>query len=74
MSDLQKEPLDVNLSKSQPSKANGLGGVQCGRSKSGLILKIHRFMTAPEAQQMPNLRFYRIPDFNGILLLADGLF
>ena len=31
---------DVNSSKCQPPKANGLGGVQCGGSKSALILKM----------------------------------
>ena len=36
---------DVNISKGQPSKANGLGGVRCPRSKSAPILYKYKLKT-----------------------------
>ena len=36
------QTTDVNISKAQPSKASGLGGVRCLRSKSATILYKYR--------------------------------
>ena len=37
------QTTDVNISKAQPSKASGLGGVRCLRSKSAPILYKYRY-------------------------------
>ena len=39
---------DVKISKAQPSKASGLGGVASQRSKSAPTLYKYRFATNPE--------------------------
>ena len=39
------QTTDVNISKAQPSKASGLGGVRCLRSKSAPILYKYKLKT-----------------------------
>ena len=39
------QTTDVNISKAQPSKVSGLGGVRCLRSKSAPILYKYRFQS-----------------------------
>ena len=41
------QTTDVNISKAQPSKASGLGGVRCLRSKSAPTLYKYRFYFGP---------------------------
>ena len=44
------QTTDVNISEAQPSKASGLGGVRCLRSKSAPILYKYRFIQIVKTQ------------------------